>query len=262
MIRTIAQLKYLKAGFAVLSAVLLFFALLRLIDYAISQIKFRQKRVDAFEDIPTIREMNRMAEAVKEYEKELNSKTWFYSFAAIICLAALLTGAVFNDRIIDVIGIELFIGLCMLIVFVMILCILHRASYKDNACVFLAEYIDTLCHIYPDFHECMRLILSPKYISVPFSKTIAAIYRSVQEISDLDMLFAAGTIMQSNIFIEIAESVKQQMTGDRFYSKYYSNAFDIAFRNESAKINKSITRANIITITAIFICLFSLCLLI
>ena len=260
MIRDLSVLKYTKAGFAVLFGILLLIFLNLVIDLVLSKIKFRQKKIDALEDIPTIREMNRMKEAVSKFNREITSKTWFYTAGACLSLILLLAGAMFHKAVIEKIGIELFIGSSLLLLVLALLCILLRANFKENACMYLGEYIYTLCHIHPDFHECIRLILSPKYTSVVFGDVIAAIYRSVQEISDIDMLFAAGRIMHSDILLKTAEKTKEKMCDGRFYSKYYIDSFaEVKDESKNDSI-RSLRTANIIGFAVSFVCLFSLCL--
>ena len=260
MIRNLTTLKYTKTGFAVLFAVFLFIFLYRLFDLFLAKINFKQKGIDAFEDIPTIWEMNRMAGAVKEYKNELNRRTWFYTAGAGLFGFLMLSGAAFYTSVVKTIGIELFAGLCLLFLVLMLLCILRKANYKENACLYLGEYIYTLCHIYPDFHECIRLLLSPQYTNVVFGDVIAAIYRSVQEISDVDMLLAAGRIMHSEMLIDTAEKIKQKMNGGRFLSAYYTDSFTEVKGSKKSSEIQTMKKANIIGFSISFLCLFCLCL--
>ena len=260
MIRNLSTLKYTKTGFAVLFGIFLFIFLYRLFDFILSKIKFEEKGIDAFEDIPTIWEMNRMSEAVKEFEKEMKNKTFLYTAGAGFFGLSLLAGAAFHNNVINAIGIELFAGCCLLLLVLMLLCILRKSNYRDAACIYLGEYIYTLCQIYPGFHECIRLLLSPQYTNVVFGNVIAAIYRSVQEISDVDMLLAAGRIMHSEMFVAIAENVKQKMNGGRFLSAYYKESFSEVKESEKKNEIESVKKANIIGFTVSFVCLFCLCL--
>ncbi len=260
MIRTLPMLKYLKAGFAALAGIFLFICLYQLIGFMLAKIRFGSKKPDAFADIPTIYEMNRMSEAVKIYEKELLRQTWFYTAGAVFFALLLLFGAVFHTPIIDRIGVELYSGCSILLLVISLLCILCKCNRRENACLYLCEYIDTLCRIHPDFHECIRLLLSPHYTNVVFGDVIAAIYRSVQEISDIDMLSTAGRIMNFEILNDMTEKIKQDMNGERFLSAYYSEAFRGVKEAKKNDGRRSIRRANIIGITVSFVCLFSLCL--
>ncbi len=260
MIRTLSALKYLKAGFAVFTGIFLFICLYQLIGFLLTKISFGSKKPDAFEDIPTIYEMNRMSEAVKIYEKELSGRTTVYTAWAVFFALLLLSGAVFHTRIIDRLGVELYSGCSILLLTLSLLCILRKYTYRENSCMYLCEYIEALCRIYPDFHECIRLLLSPHYTNVVFGNVLAAIYRSVQEISDIDMLSAAGRIMNFEMLSDMAYKIKQKMNGERFLSAYYSEAFREVKEAKKHDTLRSIRGANVIGIAVSFVCLFSLCL--
>ena len=261
MIRDLQYLKYLKFGFAILFGICLAVFFVYLIDFLVEKIKFKKESVNAFEDVPTIREMNRMAGAVNEFKSEMRKKTWGFSFVAVLCFVLLIYAAVFHNMIIEKIGIELFIGLCLAAMITLIASIVRRVRYKDKAVLELGEYINLLSHIYPDFHDCIRLVVSPKYVNVPFSNVITAIYRCVQEISDADMLVASGTIMQSELLSVVSEEVKNN-TESRVRSITYIKAFEDATKGEKIREASVLKSANVIGFSVICIVLFSLCLLI